>query len=236
MTSSPSQPVVSLSKLPNFDPRRIPVIGTDAHLPKVEREALGAEALRQRFAHPPRWQPEVVLEKKFADRQPAHASVLVPLVMREQPTVLLTERTAHLSTHSGQIAFPGGKADESDADDAATALRETQEEVGLDERFIEVIGTLPIYVTGTAFIVTPVVALVTPGFELHPNPDEVADAFEVPLAFLMDPANHHRHAFEWDGMRREWFSMPYLDHGRERFIWGATAGMLRNFYRFLSAR
>jgi 8-oxo-dGTP pyrophosphatase MutT (NUDIX family) len=227
-----------LSKLPNFDPRRIPVIGVDAHLPAVMPDQLQAAALQQRFANPPHWHPELVLEHKFADRLPAHASVLVPLVMHERPTVLLTERTAHLTTHSGQIAFPGGKADETDADAAATALREAHEEVGLTEPFVEVIGTLPTYTTGTMFIVTPVVALIKPGFVLQPNPDEVADAFEVPLDFLMNPANHRRHALEVEGARREWFSMPYTDAApgsRERFIWGATAGMLRNFYRFLAA-
>jgi 8-oxo-dGTP pyrophosphatase MutT (NUDIX family) len=230
-----SSPFMPLSGLPNFDPRRIPVDRIDADLPAVGRERLRPEALQQRFAHPPRWQPEVSVERKFTDRQPAHASVLLALVMHARPTVLLTERTTRLSTHSGQIAFPGGKVDATDADAAATALRETHEEVGLDGRSIEVIGSLPVYVTGSAFIITPVVALVQPGFVLHPNPDEVADAFEVPLDFLMNPANHHLQAFEWDGMRREWFSMPYQDHGKERFIWGATAGMLRNFYRFLSA-
>ena len=108
-----------------------------------------------------------------------------------------------------------------------------------DSRYVQVLGTLPVYTTGSAFMVTPVVALISPDFELRPNAFEVADAFEVPLAFLMDPANHHRHAFEWEGVRREWFSMPYQEQRAglpmERFIWGATAGMLRNFYRFLSA-
>jgi 8-oxo-dGTP pyrophosphatase MutT (NUDIX family) len=237
--TTPAASFTPLSKLPNFDPRLIPVTGTDADLPPVGREALRPEALRRRFAHPPSWQPEAVLEKRFGDRVPAQASVLVPLVMREQPTVLLTERTAHLSSHSGQVAFPGGKVDETDADAAATALRETQEEVGLERRFIDVIGALPVYVTGTGFIVTPVVALVRPGFVLQPNPHEVADAFEVPLEFLMNPAHHRHHAFEWEGPggreRREWLSMPYQDRGKEHFIWGATAGMLRNFYRFLIA-
>jgi len=236
-----------LSKLPHFDPRLVPVIGIDAHLPRVSPERLVPQALQARFAEPPQWQPDVVREPRFADRPPTQAAVLVPIVLREsmQPTVLLTERTAHLSTHSGQIAFPGGKVDEGDADAAATALREAREEVGLDARFVQVLGTLPIYVTGTSFIVTPVVALVRPGFQLQANPHEVADVFEVPLTFLMDPANHRRHALEVEGARREWFSMPYYEPrpiaavgssaAVERFIWGATAGMLRNFYRFLSA-
>ncbi|MGH6626415.1 MAG: CoA pyrophosphatase [Burkholderiaceae bacterium] len=233
--SSVSSSITPLSKLPNFDPRRIPVLGVDAQLRAVPLQALSPAALRQRFAAPPMWQPEVVLEKKFANREPAHASVLVPIIVRDQPTVLLTERTTHLSTHSGQIAFPGGRSDDGDADAAATALREAQEEVGLDSGFVQVLGSLPTYITGTSFIITPVVALVQPGFELRPNPYEVAEAFEVPLEFLMNPAHHRRHALEWEGVRREWFSMPYQDQHKERFIWGATAGMLRNLYRFLSA-
>ena len=232
-----------LSRLPQFDPRLIPATGVDAHLPRVESSALTPAALLRRFAVPPVWEPEVVLERKFADRLPTRAAVLIPIVMRgrdaSRPTVLLTERTAHLSTHSGQIAFPGGRVDDSDIDVTATALREAQEEVGLDAKFVQVLGTLPTYTTGTSFIVTPVVALVQADFELRPNAFEVADAFEVPLDFLMNPANHHRHAFEWEGVRREWFSMPYNesapDSSIERYIWGATAGMLRNFYRFLSA-
>jgi 8-oxo-dGTP pyrophosphatase MutT (NUDIX family) len=232
-------PFTPLSKLPNFDPERQPVLAVDAHLPPVSAMHLNAAALRQRFSNPPVWQPEFTLEKKYAQRTPMHASVLVPIILRERPTVLLTQRTAHLSTHSGQIAFPGGKVDADDADAAATALREAQEEVGLDPQFVQVLGNLPVYVTGSSFIITPVVALVQTGFELMPNPHEVADVFEVPLDFLMNPANHQHHALELDGMRREWISMPYMDASSgpatQRFIWGATAGMLRNFYRFLSA-
>jgi 8-oxo-dGTP pyrophosphatase MutT (NUDIX family) len=224
-----------LSSLPQFDPRQIPVIGVDAHLPAVPLAALRAAALQARFTSPPAWQPEVVAEQSFSQRAPRHASVLMPIVMRDHPTILLTERTLHLSTHSGQIAFPGGKADEDDADAAATALREAEEEVGLDPAFVQVLGVLPQYVTGSAFIITPVVALVQTGFTLTPNAFEVADIFEVPLEFLMNPAHHQRHAMEWQGVRREWFSMPYQNQLRQRFIWGATAGMLRNFYRLLSA-
>ncbi len=224
-----------LSKLPNFDPRSIPVSGIDSHLPAVPASALAANALRARFAAPPQWKPEVWTERRFSDRQPALASVLVPLVMRDRPMVLLTERTTHLSTHSGQVAFPGGKQDDTDIDVAHTALREAQEEIGLPPELVEVIGTLPTYTTGTQFFITPVVALINPDHKLVLNAFEVADAFEVPLDFLMNPAHHHRHSIEWDGVRREWFSMPYMDGSVERFIWGATAGMLRNFYRFLVA-
>lgn len=237
MSSHP--PPTSLSRLPQFDPRQIPVAGVDSHLPAVSLAALQPAALRQRFASLPEWQPELLAEKKFMDRAPMHASVLVPIVTRDQPTVLLTERTMQLSTHSGQIAFPGGKVDDDDLDAAGTALREAQEEVGLNPAFVQVLGVMPHYVTGSAFIITPVVALVQPGFTLTPNAFEVADVFEVPLAFLMNPAHHRRHVFEWEGVSREWFSMPYQDASsgqlKERFIWGATAGMLRNFYRLLSA-
>jgi 8-oxo-dGTP pyrophosphatase MutT (NUDIX family) len=225
----------SPSKVPNFDPRQIPVESVDSHLPAVALASMQPAALRQRFLDPPAWEPELLAEKRFTDRAPMQASVLVPIVMREQPTILLTERTMHLSTHSGQIAFPGGKVDEDDADAFATALREAQEEIGLDPAFVQILGTLPHYMTGSAFVITPVVALLEPGFTLTPNAHEVADIFEVPLDFLMNPAHHRRHAFEWQGVRREWFSMPYQDQLTQRFIWGATAGMLRNFYRMLSA-
>jgi 8-oxo-dGTP pyrophosphatase MutT (NUDIX family) len=226
---------VPLSKLPHFDPRAVPVSGIDTHLPAVPRTSLTPQALRERFVSPPSWEPEVWAERKFTERAPAAASVLVPIVMRERPTVLLTERTTHLSTHSGQVAFPGGKRDDTDRDDAHTALREAQEEIGLEPSLIEVLGSMPTYTTGTQFIVTPVVALVSPDHQLKLNAYEVADAFEVPLDFLMNPAHHRRHHFEWEGGRREWFSMPYMNGNIERFIWGATAGMLRNFYRFLAA-
>ena len=229
--------------LPKFDPRDIPVLGIDDHLKLVAPDRLTPTALRQRFANPPIWTPEHSVEKKFENREPAAAAVLMPLVMRDELMLLLTLRTTNLSTHSGQIALPGGRTDDTDVDAADTALREATEEIGLPRTHAEVLGTLPIYVTGTAYIITPVVALVTPGFVLQPNPGEVADVFEVPLAYLMNPANHRRHAVEFDGVMREWLSMPYSDssvlqdngQSPERFIWGATAGMLRNLYRFLSA-
>jgi 8-oxo-dGTP pyrophosphatase MutT (NUDIX family) len=148
---------------------------------------------------------------------------------------LLTVRTAHLSSHSGQVALPGGRQDTQDADEIATALREAQEEVGLHPDCVSVLGCLPVYVTGTGYRVTPVVALLHPAMQLTANPQEVADVFEVPLAHLMDPANHRRHAVQWRGVTREWFSMPYDAEHRQRLIWGATAGILRHLYHFLSA-
>ena len=229
--------------LPIFDPRSIPVIGIDDHLAGVDLTNLTPAALRRRFLQPPVWSPEHSIEIKFGDRQPALAAVLIPLVMREELCLLLTERASNLSTHSGQIAFPGGRTDASDIDAIDTALREATEEVGLPRELVEVLGVLPIYVTGTAYIITPVVALVQPGFVLLPNTGEVADVFEVPLSYLMNPANHQRHEFEFDGITRQWLSMPYIEHfanpagdqAKERYIWGATAGMLRNLYRFLAA-
>jgi 8-oxo-dGTP pyrophosphatase MutT (NUDIX family) len=235
MPTTPAPVHTPLSKLPNFDPRTVPVAGIDSQLPAVSRDAMTPDALRQRFSRPPRWEPEVWTEPKFAERKPMQAAVLVSIVMRERPTVILTERTTHLSTHSGQVAFPGGKRDDSDIDAAHTALREAHEEIGLAHEFVEVIGDMPTFTTGTQFIITPVVGLVRPDHVLKLNAYEVADAFEVPLDFLMNPAHHRRHVFEWAGTRREWFSMPYMDGTTERFIWGATAAMLRNFYRFLSA-
>ena len=238
MSNAPVPPppdLVPLSKLPHFDPRTVPVVAIDSDLPPVRPHELRPESIRARFLAPPAWQPEAREEPRFTDRQPAAASVLVPIVLRAQPTVLLTERTTQLSTHSGQIAFPGGKQDATDADATETALREAHEEVGLHPRFVEVVGRLPTYTTGTRFIVTPVVAFVDPAASLTLNEHEVADAFEVPLQFLMTPAHHRRHAIVAGGARREWFSMPYMEGTTERFIWGATAAMLRNFYRFLAA-
>jgi 8-oxo-dGTP pyrophosphatase MutT (NUDIX family) len=224
-----------MSILPVFDPQLVPVFQVDAHLEAVPAQHLTPEALQARFANPPAWQPELVRERKFMNRAPAQAAVLVGLVMRDEPMVLLTQRPAHMSTHPGQIAFAGGKCDEGDANAAATALREAHEEVGLDARHVQVLGTLPEYVTGSAFYVTPVVALISPAMTLQLNTREVSDAFEVPLAFLMNPAHHRWHRHDFEGVTREWLSMSYQDGEQLRFVWGATAGMLRNFYRFLRA-
>jgi 8-oxo-dGTP pyrophosphatase MutT (NUDIX family) len=224
-----------MSKPPAFDPLQVPVVRVDDHLPPVEAQRLRPSALADRFACPPEWAPELVRERKFLDREPADAAVLVAVVMRSEPTVLLTQRTSHLSTHSGQIAFAGGKSDPDDADAAATALREAHEEVGLEPQHVQVLGPLPVYITGSAFHVTPVVALISADMRLRLNTFEVAHAFEVPLAFLMNPANHRWHRVTFDGHTREWLSMPYQDGDHQRFIWGATAGMLRNLYRFLMA-
>jgi 8-oxo-dGTP pyrophosphatase MutT (NUDIX family) len=196
--------------------------------------------MRRRFEIRPQWQPEITGEGRFTDRPPADASVLIALVLRETMTVLLTQRTDHLHDHPSQISFPGGRAEPSDADAVATALREAREEIGLDSAEVEVLGALPTYTTSTGFVVTPVVGLVRPDLALQADPFEVAEVFEVPLGWLMDPANHQRHAVEIAGAKREFLSIPW--HGvdaegrpRRYFIWGATAAMLRNLYRFLAA-
>jgi 8-oxo-dGTP pyrophosphatase MutT (NUDIX family) len=224
---------LTVTTYPVFDPSQVPVSGIDTHLPKVSDTALHPVAMRERFRNPPEWMPEMVAESRFSDKVPTAASVLIPLVMRDQLMVLFTQRTTRLSSHSGQIAFPGGKVDPTDTDATHTALREAEEEIGLRQDQVEVIGVLPIYTTGSAYIVTPVVGLVNPRASIAMNADEVADVFEVPLSFLMNPANHRHHAFDWAGDTRHWLSMPYQEVAQERFIWGATAGMLRNLYRFL---
>jgi 8-oxo-dGTP pyrophosphatase MutT (NUDIX family) len=196
-------------------------------------------ALRMRFKNPPAWSPEISVERRFNDRSPTAASVLVPLMLRDELTVLLTQRTDHLTDHPGQVSFPGGRREPEDVDAVATALREAEEEIGLNPEDVEVIGQMPTYTTGTGFVVTPVVAFVRAGTPLTLDPHEVADVFEVPLSFLMNPANHRWHALELGGSTREFLSMPWLgvdahDNPREYYVWGATAAMLRNFYRFLA--
>ena len=229
---------------PILNPQSIPVIGTDAHLAAVPASRLTAQALRSRFAQSGVWQPEIEGDGRGHNpvpvRPPKAASVLVPLVQRDGGLqVLLTRRTEHLRDHAGQVSFPGGRVEPGDADAVATALREAAEEVGLPASKIDVIGRLPDYTTVTNFVVTPVVALVTPPFELLLDRGEVAEAFEVPLDFLMTPAHHRRHRFEYEGGQRQFLSMPWSGAGadglpRDYFIWGATAAMLRNLYRFLS--
>ena len=227
-----------------LDPRSAAVVGTDAHLPAVAASRLNAAALRERFARVAGWQPELAGDGRvFVNREPAHAAVLVALVQRADLGdgglhVLLTRRTEHLRDHAGQISFPGGRSEPEDSGAAATALREAEEEVGLPHEQAEVIGLMPTYTTVTSYVVTPVVALVQAPYALALDSFEVAEAFEVPLAFLMNPAHHHRHVFSFEGHERCFLSMPWQGVGadgvaREYFIWGATAAMLRNLYRFL---
>lgn len=154
------------------------------------------------------------------------AAVLIPVVEHAQPTVLLTQRAAHLNDHAGQISFPGGKIDNTDVSPLDAALREAWEEIGLSREFIDPIGYLDLYGTGFGFRILPTLARVKPGFTLRINETEVDDAFEVPLSFLMDPANHQLHSREFRGIERSYYAMPFA----ERYIWGATAGILRVLY------
>ena len=174
------------------------------------------EALPQ-FVHPP-------------EHEPIPAAVLVPVINRARgPTLMFTQRTSHLTDHAGQISFPGGRVEETDNDREATALREAEEETGLERSKVEILGRLPEYDIMTGFRVTPVVGWVEPPFNLQPDPFEVDEVFEVPLAFFLDPVNHQAHSREVNGRLRHYYAMPY----QERYIWGATAGMVRMLYQVL---
>jgi 8-oxo-dGTP pyrophosphatase MutT (NUDIX family) len=225
-----------------IDPRTAAVVAIDAHLPAVPPERLLAPALRQRFAAPAVHIPELPGDGlRLKPGEPSNAAVLIGLVDRGAGLqVLLTQRTDHLRDHAGQISFPGGRSEPQDADAAATALREAHEEVGLAHDQAEVLGMLAPYITVTNYRVTPVIALLQPFAGLRLDPHEVADAFEVPLAFLMDPANHRWHQADVAGRMRRFLSMPWTQTNaqgleREYFIWGATAAMLRNLYAALRA-
>jgi 8-oxo-dGTP pyrophosphatase MutT (NUDIX family) len=172
------------------------------------------------------------LPPSAADGPGRPAAVLVPIVAREaELAVMLTLRTDHLPSHGGQIAFPGGKIEDSDAGPLDAALREAHEETGLDPRLVEPLGYLDIYRTRTGFRIVPVVGLIDPAARFQPAENEVADVFEVPLRFLMDPLNHLQETREWRGVQRRFYAMPY----GERYIWGATAGMLKKLYDRLYA-
>ncbi|MFZ3286310.1 MAG: CoA pyrophosphatase [Telluria sp.] len=216
-----------------FDPQQLPVDAIAGESP-LASERLEVEWLRSRFANPPAWEPEARDHAVAYRATMTPAAVLIPLVRRpEGLTMLLTRRTAHLTDHAGQISFPGGRAEQVDASPVETALRETEEEIGLGREHVEVLGVLPDYLVISGYRVSPVVALVTPPFELMADPSEVAEIFEVPLAFLMNGMNHQRLSVEQPGPagRRSFYAMPYENF----YIWGATAGMLRNLFHFLRA-
>jgi 8-oxo-dGTP pyrophosphatase MutT (NUDIX family) len=238
MTSFTSGPP---TRLPGFDPETVPLDPDFADPARrgvpVPPDAMRPAALRQRFVEPPPWSPEMRSDARLFDPgiEPRPASVLVPLVVRASGVhVLLTQRTAHLTDHAGQISFPGGRVEQDDSDAVATALRESEEEIGLPPGVVDVLGRLPEYRTVTGYRVTPVVALIERPFTLRLDAFEVSEAFEVPLAFLMDPANHERRLYRYADIARTFYAMPW-QAARRYFIWGATAAMLRNFYHFLRA-
>jgi 8-oxo-dGTP pyrophosphatase MutT (NUDIX family) len=182
---------------------------------------------------PSDWDLNPELQADLAAMEPPRAAaVLVPIMLRAQLTVLLTQRSHEVPSHPGQISFPGGKMEQGDAGPIACALREAQEEIGLPPERVEPLGYLDGYRTGTGFQIIPVVAFVRPGFEMVLDPREVAEVFEVPLTFLMDAANHEKHTREWRGRQRSYYAMPYSG----RYIWGATAGMLKNMHERLFQR
>jgi 8-oxo-dGTP pyrophosphatase MutT (NUDIX family) len=223
-----------LARLP-FDPITVPVESIAGETP-LAAERLAIEWLRTRFTTSPDWTPEITNRHLLDDPSArfTSAAVLFPIVAREQGlTLLLTQRTAHLNDHAGQVSLPGGRVEPIDASSIETALRETEEEVGLNRRHIEVLGTLPEYFTGTGYRITPVVSIVHPPFDLCADPYEVAEIFEVPLSFLMNGMHHQRRTAEFpNGLgRHTFYAMPYEGY----FIWGATADMLRNLFHFLRA-
>jgi 8-oxo-dGTP pyrophosphatase MutT (NUDIX family) len=230
------------ARVPAFDPESIPLdpdfAQPSARGEPVPVERLSAAALRRRLAEPPVWTPELRGDGRWrsAGAPIRPAAVLMPLLIdAPAPTVLLTRRTAHLQEHAGQVSFPGGRVDAGDRDPVHTALRETEEEIGLPPAAVDVIGTLPPYLTATGYEVTPVVGLIEHAPTLRLDRFEVAEAFEVPLAFLMDPANHERRRIEIAGAARTFYAIPWTDAARRYFIWGATAAMLRNLYQLLRA-
>ncbi|MFM8257420.1 CoA pyrophosphatase [Polynucleobacter sp. MWH-UH24A] len=233
----------SLAAPPHFNPRSVPISHRCEDQTRVSDHLFNANVLRQRFASPPAWTPEItdenrhviasnIIAQREAEGLTTEAAILLPIVMQSNGLhVLLTQRTEHLHDHAGQISFPGGRKDFADESIITTALRESEEEIGLPSDHIDVIGTMPEYLTVSGYRVTPVVALVAPPQAYRPDPFEVADVFEVPLSFLMNPANHEVRVWHSDEGSRRFYAIPYAD----RFIWGATAGMLRNLYHLLKA-
>jgi 8-oxo-dGTP pyrophosphatase MutT (NUDIX family) len=226
-----------------FDPREVPIVARDSHMPAIEQGLLTPDGLRLRFTQEKDWQAEVTDENRAAlakegsfragrGNELTPAAVLIPLIMYENELkILLTQRTAHLHDHPGQISFPGGRTDPQDTSAIDTALREAKEEIGLPSNRVEVLGSLPHYLTITGYQVTPVVSLVDAGHAYQPDDFEVADIFEVPMAYLMNPHHHEQRMWQSPQGYRRFYAMPF----ENKFIWGATAGMLRNLYHFLKA-
>lgn len=218
----------------SFNPIALPIVGI-ADEGKLSEERLQETWIRQRFLSPIDWTPESKGDVSVYDKTPLKtAAVLIPLVMRENElTVLFTQRTSNLREHAGQVSFPGGRVENQDASLIETALRETREEIGITPSAIEVIGSMPQYATRTGYVITPVVGMIQAPFTLQANAYEVAEVFEVPLSFLMDATHYQRRLLVSDNPKES--KMIYTIPYERFFIWGATAGMLRNVYHFLRA-
>jgi 8-oxo-dGTP pyrophosphatase MutT (NUDIX family) len=239
--SKPEEDAINVAAPAGFDAQAVPIESVCIGQQKVSDRLLDPHQLKERLLLPPAWQTEITDENRhvmaadiIAKRQAAgkvtRAAVLIPLLLQPNGlSVLLTQRTAHLRDHGGQISFPGGRMDPEDAGPNETALRESEEEIGLERERVEIIGQLPEYLTVSGYSVTPIIGLVKPQAEYVLDEFEVADIFEVPLSFLMDPANHQVRVWQSEQGSRRFYSMPY----EGRFIWGATAGMLRNLYHLL---
>jgi 8-oxo-dGTP pyrophosphatase MutT (NUDIX family) len=239
--SKPEEDAINVAAPAGFDAQSVPVESVCINQQKVSVRLLDPHQLKERLLSPPAWQTEITDENRhviaadiIAKRQAAgkvtRAAVLIPLLLQPNGlSVLLTQRTTHLRDHGGQISFPGGRMDPEDAGPNETALRESEEEIGLERERVEIIGQLPEYLTVSGYSVTPIIGLVKPQAEYVLDEFEVADIFEVPLSFLMDPANHQVRVWQSEQGSRRFYSMPY----EGRFIWGATAGMLRNLYHLL---
>ncbi|MEI8077371.1 MAG: CoA pyrophosphatase [Betaproteobacteria bacterium] len=239
--SKPEEDAINVAAPAGFDAQAVPIESVCIGQQKVSDRLLDPHQLKERLLSPPAWQIEITDENRhvmaadiIAKRQAAgkvtRAAVLIPLLLQPNGlSVLLTQRTTHLRDHGGQISFPGGRMDPEDAGPNETALRESEEEIGLERERVEIIGQLPEYLTVSGYSVTPIIGLVKPQAEYVLDEFEVADIFEVPLSFLMDPANHQVRVWQSEQGSRRFYSMPY----EGRFIWGATAGMLRNLYHLL---
>uniref|UniRef100_UPI00333EAD81 CoA pyrophosphatase n=1 Tax=Castellaniella defragrans TaxID=75697 RepID=UPI00333EAD81 len=221
-----------------FDPTAQPLLQCEA-LPGLPAECLRLDYIRSAFQRPVSWQVEPLFTDSFSPGMPGlsdarQAAVLMPLVQREQGLhVVFTRRAEHLHDHAGQISFPGGRIEAGDRDPIAAALRETQEEIGVNGQFVRVIGVQPSFLTVTRFVMTPIIGELLPGFTIQTDRREVAEVFEVPLEVLLDPARHRLHALHLpgDAGARCYFSITWQSY----FIWGATAVLIRNFYHYLAA-
>lgn len=223
--------------VPGFDPQTQPVVACKPLTP-LRLSSLQADFIAAAFDRPVQWQVEPIFTQSFGSDtvlpdDVVHAAVFVPLVQRDRSlSVIFTRRASHLHNHAGQISFPGGRIEPTDAGPVAAAIREMHEEIGIDPSFIQLIGTHPSFLTSTRFTMTPVIGLIRPGFAITSDPTEVAEVFEVPLSVLMDPAQHRLHeAGLPGGGHRFYFSISWGGY----FIWGATAALIRNLYHFLAA-